>query len=153
MARRHVTLVLVLSSSGFSIAVVYAFFGAPDVALVAVLIETIVALLVFGTLQLIPRETLQEGAEVPAGQARRKALVATVAGGFVMAIVWGTLSQPSSEESAATRLVRLAPEAHAKDVVTVILTDFRALDTLGEITVVALVLLGVATLLYGGRLP
>ncbi|MDP8949993.1 MAG: DUF4040 domain-containing protein [Actinomycetota bacterium] len=153
LTRKHVTLVLALSSAGFSIAVVYAFFGAPDVALVAILIETILTLLVFGTLRLIPRETLQEAAEVPVRQARRKALVATVAGGFVMAIVWGTLSQPASEESVATRLIRLAPEAHAKDVVTVILADFRGLDTLGEITVVALVLLGVATLLYRGRLP
>jgi multicomponent Na+:H+ antiporter subunit A len=37
-------------------------------------------------------------------------------------------------------------------VVTVILADFRGLDTMGEVTVVALVLLGVATLLRRGRL-
>ena len=43
--------------------------------------------------------------------------------------------------------MRLAQEAHAKNVVTAILADFRGLDTLGEVTVVALVLLGVATLL------
>jgi multisubunit Na+/H+ antiporter MnhB subunit len=43
--------------------------------------------------------------------------------------------------------VRLAPDAHASNVVTAILADFRGLDTLGEITVIALVLLGVGTLL------
>ena len=32
----------------------------------------------------------------------------------------------------------LAPEAHAADVVTAILADFRGLDTFGEITVIAL---------------
>jgi multicomponent Na+:H+ antiporter subunit A len=37
--------------------------------------------------------------------------------------------------------------------VAAILADFRGLDTLGEVTVVALVLLGVATLLNRGRLP
>ncbi len=70
-----------------------------------------------------------------------------------MAIAWGTLSQPTSEESAAAMLTQLTPEAHAKDVVTAILADFRGLDTLGEITVVAVVLLGVASLLWRGRLP
>jgi multisubunit Na+/H+ antiporter MnhB subunit len=48
--------------------------------------------------------------------------------------------------------VRLTPEAHAKNVVTATLADFRGLDTLGEITVISLVLLGVATLLGGGAL-
>ena len=52
--RRHVTLVLVLSSAGFALAVAYAFYGAPNVALVAVLVETMVTLLVVATLKLIP---------------------------------------------------------------------------------------------------
>jgi multicomponent Na+:H+ antiporter subunit A len=153
LTRKHVTLALVISSAGFSIAVVYAFFGAPDVALVAVLIETVLVLLIFGTMSLIPYDALRKEATITARQAWRKALVATVAGGFVMAMVWGTLSQPAAQESVAARVVRLTPEAHGKDVVTVTLADFRGLDTLGEITVVALVLLGVATLLHRGRLP
>ncbi len=48
------------------------------------------------------------------------------------------------------RPLLLTPAAHAKDAVTAILADFRGLDTLGEITVVALVVLGVATLLTRG---
>jgi multicomponent Na+:H+ antiporter subunit A len=152
--RKHVTLALVISSAGFSIAIAYAFFGAPDVALVAVLIETIVTLIILGTLRLIPYGVLSRAAKIPVQYGRRKALVAALAGGFVMAISWGTLSRSASmEESAAARHIALAPEAHAKDVVTVILADFRGLDTMGEITVVALVLLGVATLLSRGRLP
>jgi multisubunit Na+/H+ antiporter MnhB subunit len=38
-------------------------------------------------------------------------------------------------------------------VVNVILTDFRALDTLGEITVVGIAALGVAALVAGLRSP
>lgn len=152
--RKHITLVLVLSSAGFATAVAFAFFGAPDVAMVAILIETIITLLLLGTLKLIPRQVLESGARIPVRQVWRKGSVATIAGATAFVVAWGTLSQPTAVEGgAADRLTDLAPEAHANDVVTVILADFRALDTIGEVTVVALVLLGVATLLFRGRLP
>ena len=149
--RRHVTLALVLSGVGFVLATVYAFYGAPDVALVAVLVETILTLLFVATLRLIPYEVLHRQAELPLKRPRRKALISLVAAAFAFAVVWGALSQPAAEEGVARKLLRLTPEAHAKDAVTAILADFRGLDTLGEITVVALVLLGVATLLNRGR--
>jgi multicomponent Na+:H+ antiporter subunit A len=42
------------------------------------------------------------------------------------------------------------PAAHGRNVVNVILVDFRALDTLGEITVLAVAALGVSALLKAG---
>lgn len=152
ITKRHVTLALVLSSAGFVLAVVYAFFGAPDVALVAVLVEVILTLVFIATLKLVPRKVLHRQAGLPTERPRRKVFFATVAGAFAFAVVWATLSQPAAERSVAEEHLRLTPEAHAKDTVTVILADFRGLDTLGEISVVALVLLAVATLLNRGRL-
>jgi len=151
--RRHVTLALVLSSAGFVLAMVYAFLGAPDVTLVAVLVETVLTLLFLGTSKLISYEVLHEQARLPLEQTPRRILFSVLAGAFALAVVWGTLSQPAAESTVAEAHVRLAPDANAKDVVAAILADFRGLDTLGEITVVALVLLGVATLLNRGRLP
>jgi multicomponent Na+:H+ antiporter subunit A len=151
LTKRHLTLALVLSSAGFVLAVVYAFFGAPDVALVAVLVETILTLLFIATLKLIPYEVLHSQAVLPTERWWRKTFIAVVAGAFAFAVVWGALSQPAAERSVAEEHIRLTPDAHAKDVVTAILADFRGLDTMGEITVVALVLLGVATLLRRGR--
>ena len=84
--------------------------------------------------------------------AAARVYISAIAGAFAFAVVWGSLSQPAAQESASADLTRLTPAAHGKDVVTVILADFRGLDTMGEITVVALVLLGVATLLRRGRL-
>jgi multicomponent Na+:H+ antiporter subunit A len=43
--------------------------------------------------------------------------------------------------------LRLTPEAHGRDTVTVILADFRGLDTLGEISVIVIAFAGVLTLL------
>ncbi len=153
VVRKHVTLVLVISAAGFSIAVAYAFFGAPDVALVAVLVETIITLIVLGVLKLIPYDVLRRGARIPVQYAKAKAAIAVLAGGFMFAISWATLSQTTTEETVAQGLLELTPDAHGKAAVTVILADFRGLDTMGEISVVALVLLGIATLLWRGRLP
>jgi multicomponent Na+:H+ antiporter subunit A len=151
--RRHVTLALVLSSTGFVLAVVYAFLGAPDVTLVAVLVETILTLLFLGTSKLIPYEVLRRQARLPLEETPRRVLFSFLAGAFAFAVAWGTLSQPAAETTVAEAHVRLASDANARDVVAAILADFRGLDTLGEVTVVALVLLGVATLLNRGRLP
>lgn len=52
----------------------------------------------------------------------------------------------------AEEYIRRTPSAHGQDVVTVIITDFRGLDTLGEITVLLIAVVGVATLLRKGRL-
>nr|MDQ3316819.1 DUF4040 domain-containing protein [Actinomycetota bacterium] len=152
ITKRHVTLALVLSSVGFVLALVYAFFGAPDVALVAVLVETVLTLLFLGTLRLVPHEVLHRQAGLPTEKRWRKAFYAAVAGASTFAVVWGTLSRPAPERSVAEEHLRLTPDAHAGDAVTAILADFRGLDTLGEISVVALVLLAVVTLLRDGRL-
>jgi multicomponent Na+:H+ antiporter subunit A len=150
----HLTLSLVLSGVGYSLAVVYAFFGGPNVALVAVLIETVLVLLFLGVLSLLPREVLEHRELEPEGGSRRwrDPLVGVVAGVFAFVVVWGVLSRSTPVESVAFDQTRLTPDAHAKDVVTAILADFRGLDTFGEITVLTITLLGIATLIQGGRL-
>ena len=145
--RRHVTLALVLSGSGFVLAVVYAFYGAPNVVLVAVLVETMLTLLLISTLRLIPYRVLHRQARLPSPGLARKVFVSVAAGAFAFVVVWGALSQPPAGSSVAEEHIRLTPDAHAKNVVTATLADFRGLDTLGEITVVSLVLLGVGTLI------
>ena len=152
--RQHLTVALSLATVGFSLSAVYAFFGAPDVALVAVVVETMFALLFLGVFSLLPKEVLKREAELPTPRRRRRRdpIVGVISGGVAFVVAWGALSRPTPDEGIAATHVELAPEAHAKDVVTAILADFRALDTLGEITVVAVGFLGVVTLLRRGRL-
>ena len=147
LVRRHATLALVLSGSGFVLAVVYAFHGAPNVVLVAVLVETMLTLLLVATFRLIPYRVLHRQAGLPPVSLPRKVFVSVAAGAFAFVVAWGALSQPPAGRSVAEEHVRLTPDAHAKNVVTATLADFRGLDTLGEITVVALALLGVGTLI------
>lgn len=147
LVRKHVTLALVLSGSGFLLAVVYAFHGAPNVVLVAVLVETMLTLLLVATFRLIPYRVLHRQAELPPASLPRKVFVSVAAGAFAFVVAWGALSQPPAGTSVAEEHVRLTPDAHAKNVVTATLADFRGLDTLGEVTVVVLVLIGVGTLI------
>jgi multicomponent Na+:H+ antiporter subunit A len=152
--RQHLTLLLVAAGVGFSLTVVYAFLGAPDVALVAALVETVFTLLFIGVFALMPRASLRRLAAMrtPSSRRLRDPLIGAAAALGAFLVVWGALSRPSVGESVAAEHVRLTPDAHAKDVVTAILTDFRGLDTLGEITVVAIAFVGIATLLRRGRL-
>jgi len=155
----HLTLSLVLSGVGFSLAVVYALLGAPDVALVAVLVETLFTILFLGMLALMPRDinpsAVQSADEddepAPEVHRRRDIAVAAVSGLLAFAVAWTTLSEKGAPEGVAGDYISLTPLAHGKDIVTVILADFRGFDTMGEITVIGIAFLGIATLLRRWR--
>jgi multicomponent Na+:H+ antiporter subunit A len=151
---RHLSLVLSLSAVGFSLAVAYELLGAPDVALVAVLIETLFMLLFVGVFARLPEETLRREAELPVTRSRgiRDPIVGVVSGVVALLVVWGGLSRPIPPRASADEQTELVEAAHGKDVVTVILADFRGLDTLVEITVILVAMLAVAALLGRGRL-
>ena len=151
--RSHLTLALALSSVGYSLAAAFAFFGAPNVALIMVLVETIVTILVLGVLALFPPEVLrrERTRREPRSLRLRDLAVGTTAALFALATTWGTLSQPSLAGGVAREHLRLAPEAHARNAVTAILADFRGLDTLGEITVIWIAFIGLMALLAGRR--
>ncbi len=152
--RNNLRLVVTLSGVGYSLAVVYAFLGSPDVALVAVLIETIFALVLIGMLVLMPRSILRYETRLRPAPWRigRDALVATIAGLMAFFVAWSALSRPSASTTVISQQIELAPLAHGYDIVTVILADFRGFDTMGEITVVAIAFLGIISLLRAGRL-
>ncbi len=154
LVRDHFRIAIGLSSVGYTLAGSYAFMNAPDVTLVAVVVETILSIFILGMLVLMPRPILRFETEVRAGRRalRRDALLASVAFGVAFFVAWGALSRPASSTEVIDSHVVLTPAVHGKDIVSVILADFRAFDTMGEITVIALTLLGVISLLRSGRL-
>ncbi|WP_236594295.1 hydrogen gas-evolving membrane-bound hydrogenase subunit E [Saccharothrix sp. 6-C] len=152
-SRSRLAVALALSVVGFALAAVYALVGAPDVALVAVVVETMLTLVFLAALARMPGGDAARDAVVPARPSRRwrDPLAGGVAGLAVFASVWGFLSQPAADSVSAEH-IRLTPAAHGGDVVTVIVADFRGLDTLVEITVLLVAVIGVATLMRRGRL-
>jgi multicomponent Na+:H+ antiporter subunit A len=153
--RQHLTLALALSGVGFALATAYSLMGAPDVALVAVLIETIFALLFVAVFALIPRDVLQREARLQVKRFRqvRDLLIAGVSAVVTTLLVWSAFSRSRPAGRMAERHAELTKDAHGKDVVTVILADFRGLDTLVEITVVAVAMIAVTTIVRARLRP
>lgn len=145
----HLAAVVLLSAVGFPLAAIYAFLGAPDVALVAVLMETVLALLFISFLAAMRNRPTVEGFETGQEHSHRwrDRLIGLAAGVTTLVVVWGVLSKPAPVETAVRDLIALTPSAHARDVVTAILSDFRGLDTMGEITVIGITMIGLLTLL------
>jgi multicomponent Na+:H+ antiporter subunit A len=128
--------------------------GAPDVALVAVLVETVMGVFFVCMLLLMPRSILRFETREPVERigVRRDIVLAAATGIMAFFVVWGVLSRPSESHELIDFYDALTPVAHGKAVVTVILADFRGFDTMGEITVITLVMLGVMSLIRKGRL-
>ena len=146
-AQRRMAAVLLLGVVGYAVAGIYVTFGAPDLALTQVLVETLTVALFALVLAKLPRRF---GIEPRSLSRRIRLSVAALVGGFVTtAAVLVTTVDP--ERSVADEYLALAPEAGGTNVVNIILTNFRALDTLGEITVLAAAGIGVAALVAAGR--
>lgn len=156
--RDHFSMALALSGVGFGVSIVFALLRAPDVALVAVLIETLFGVLFFAFLALIPRN-VEHADVVPADEPQaldhqhrvRDSVLAAFGGILAFLVAWGVLSRPVPFDAVFQDYVALTPDAHGEDIVTVILADFRGLDTLGEITVVGIAFIGFATFMRRRR--
>ena len=132
--------VAALGALGFAMTMVYVFFSAPDLAITQVLVETLTVIMLVLVLFRLPGFQELTGPLVR----WRDAIVAGAFGVLVtmMLLTVNQLSLPHegiSEYLVANSYVL----AHGRNIVNVILVDFRALDTLGEIFVLALAAIGV----------
>jgi multicomponent Na+:H+ antiporter subunit A len=135
--------VAALGTVGYGVALVYILFGAPDLAMTQFCIETLSIILFVLVLHRLPHFTLLS---TPASRVR-DILVALSIGGIMTLLVLLAISQPLTPHISSWFLEQSLPAGHGRNVVNVILVDFRALDTLGEITVLAVAALGVYGLL------
>lgn len=132
-----------LSLVGYATAVFFAISGAADLAMTQVAVESLSLLLFLACLKVLPAFTRKSNRP-------RLAFDALIAAslGFILFV---TLLM-SVQNHAGSRLApffseRALSEGFGRNVVNVILVDFRALDTLGEITVLAIAGLSIFGLL------
>jgi multicomponent Na+:H+ antiporter subunit A len=148
VVRRRLAALLLLGSVGYGMAALFVLQGAPDLALTQLLIETVGLVVI--ALVLFRMPVRFAGSSWRLGRILR-AVVALGVGVFVTAaLLTAGAAAPDREISAYYEATSL-PEAGGRNIVNVILTDFRALDTFGEITVLTTAALGVAALLIGSR--
>ena len=145
--RGHIAFVLLLSFVGLSLALAFALAHAPDVALVLALVETMLTLLFLAVISRMSHPVLRAARERTGS--RWSPVVGVAAGVTATATAWIALSWPAADPPTA-EYVRLTDAAHGKDVVTVILADFRGFDTAGEVTVLVIAIVG-AVAIWAGR--
>ncbi len=144
VARDRLTAIVSLGIQGFSVAIIFLLFGAPDLAFTQLMVETlsvVILALVMTRLRLSPtdrrplRQTLFDGA------------VAIACGtGFALLLMKATAA-PFNTTLTDFFNTYSKTIAHGANVVNVIIVDFRGTDTLGEIAVVAIAGLAILALI------
>ncbi len=142
-SRSRLVAIVSLGVVGYSLALIFLFYGAIDVAITLLLVETLTLILFVIVIYHLPRYM-----HFSSNRSRiRDGIIALLFGSFMTALVlkagFINLSPPISDFF----LEKSYTEAFGKNIVNVILVDFRVLDTFGEITVLMIAAVGVYALL------
>ncbi len=145
--QRRMAAALMIGVVGYAVAGIYVIFSAPDLALTQLLIETLTVALFAFVLVKLPRRF---GAE-PRSITPRARIAVALFGGAVVTFAALATSTVAPDRLIAEAYIAAAPDAGGNNVVNIVLTNFRALDTLGEITVLAAAGLGIVALIRPSR--
>ncbi|MFL6661257.1 MAG: hydrogen gas-evolving membrane-bound hydrogenase subunit E, partial [Rhizobacter sp.] len=145
-----------LAIVGLMLCLTYAWFSAPDLALTQIAVEVVTTVLFLLGLRWLPKRR-----ELDDPRTRRRAswrrsrdfALAVLAGTGLAALSYAMLTRSAPQSIAPFFLEHALPEGGGTNVVNVMLVDFRGFDTLGEITVLAIVGLTVYALLRRFRPP
>ena len=138
--------VIAIGVVGLGLSIVFLLLGAPDIAITQVVVEVIVVTVLIRAAARVPEET-------PALRASRArtfagAGVALIAVGLLVAAFQTLPAFGSQRFAPALWYLENAPDlTGATNVVTAILLDFRAYDTLGEATVILTAVVGALAVL------
>jgi multicomponent Na+:H+ antiporter subunit A len=146
-ARATITAVLSLGVTGYGVALTFLFFGAPDLAMTQFSVETLTAVIFTMVFYHFRRFRSLSTRLVRL----RDLSVAVLFGGSIALVLFFVGMTPTPLNLGRYFAENSAVLAHGRNIVNVILVDFRAMDTMGEITVLATAALGVRALLQIGR--
>ncbi|GAB5376326.1 MAG: putative monovalent cation/H+ antiporter subunit A [Acuticoccus sp.] len=132
-AKTRLVAIVSLGIQGVMVALIFMLFGAPDLSFTQFMVETLSVVILA---LVMTRLELRASDHRPRRESLRDGVVAIACGfGFFLAL-FSILQTPLNERLSQFFLENAYSIAHGKNVVNVILVDFRALDTLGEIAVV-----------------
>jgi len=131
-----------LAIVGYGVSLFYILFSAPDLAMTQFLIETSTLILF-----VLVASHLPDFKKMSSLASRiRDAILALSVGGVMAALVIKAGLNQFHPAISGFFVENSQQSAHGRNIVNVILVDFRALDTLGEITVLAVAAIGVYAL-------
>lgn len=142
-ANRLLQAVAGLGVVGFGVAIIFLLGSAPDLAITQFAIETLSVILFVLVLYRMPELSRRATPMTHLRDAAMALGAGVVMTLLVLATISGNIERHLTPYFAENSYVL----AHGRNVVNVILVDFRALDTMGEITVIAIAALGIYSLL------
>lgn len=144
-ANKRFLAVLMVSVTGYGIALMFALQGAPDLALTQMLVETIILVAFVLAMRSLPAELRDR----TGGKYRVIRVIIGAAFGVTMIFVAIYAMGARIATPVSLEFPRLAYEGGGGlNIVNVTLVDIRAWDTFGEISVLALAATGVASLIF-----
>lgn len=147
VAKTAMAAVLSMGAVGYGVGLLYVLFSAPDLAATQFAIETLTVVIFV----LVFYHFSGFGDKLTWMHRGRDALIAGAVGTTITLLVLVAAGNGGSSRL-ADFFIEAAPSlAHGRNVVNVILVDFRAFDTMGEITVLVTVAIGVRALLSIGK--
>jgi len=139
ITRSRLGAVAAMGAVGFSVALIFVLFSAPDLGITQILVETLTVILLVLVLFRLPSFS---NISTPAERGR-DAFVAILSGALMTLLIMITINVQLFPPISDYMIENSQPLAYGRNIVNVILVDYRALDTLGEIFVLALAALGV----------
>lgn len=146
-SQSRLSAILSLGGVGYSVAMLFSAYGAPDLAITQLLVETLTVVLFSFVILKLPQIRILTKSRDRIWDV----IIATGSGVAMTLAVWKSVHVRVHDSISPGLVERSATEAFGLNVVNVILVDFRALDTLGEITVLALACLRVTALIAGRK--
>ena len=147
--RQRLTALLMLSVVGLIVAMVFARFSAPDLALTQLVVEVVTILLMLLVVYFLPAKAPAESSSL---LHLRDFSIAASCGVLMAVLTFAVLTRPY-QSIADFFLANSLLGGGGTNVVNVILVDFRGFDTLGEISVLAITAIATVALLKGMLLP
>lgn len=144
LARTRLGAIISLGVVGALVTLFYVRFRAPDLALTQLLIESLTVILLLLVFHFLPPEFQARGSW---RQTTLEVVIAVAMGALAAALVLLANGIRLGPFIADYYLAHSLPLAHGRNVVNVIVVDFRGFDTLGETTVLAAAALGLYALL------
>ena len=142
-ATSRMAAVVGLGFVGYGTALTFLLFGGPDLAITQFAVETLSAILFVLVVYRLPRfgNLSSVGARV------RSAALAIAGGALMTMLTLIALAEPTESRLSSFMAENSQPLANGRNVVNVILVDFRGFDTMGEITVLGVAAIGIYALL------
>ncbi|MDO4716623.1 MAG: DUF4040 family protein [Propionibacteriaceae bacterium] len=146
-SRARIAATVSLSAVGILATVQILSLGAPDVALTQLLVESLGIIVIMLVLQRLPLEFPRPSRRHRGGSI----LVSLLVGASVASLTWALSGRRGKSEIAQYYLENTEPIAGGFNVVNVILVEFRALDTMGELAVLGMAGVAIIALLSSVR--